>query len=70
MAEAEIIQSVVTQVAAQSATEAVMAMRDVDAGPISDANTASLREVHIQRHGRPALKNLQTSMQNYSILKW
>ena len=55
MVEAEAIQSVVTQGGIQAATAA---MREADAGQILGTNTASLREAHRQRHGRPALKQL------------
>ena len=46
MAEAEAIQSVVTQAAIQAATAVVMMKRWADGGPISDANTASPREAN------------------------
>ena len=42
----EAIQSVVTQAAIQGVTAAGMVMKEADVGPISDTNTASLREAN------------------------
>ena len=56
MANLDAIQSIFTQVAIQAVTAAAIEMRETDAGPLSGTNTAHLREVHRQRHGRPALK--------------
>ena len=54
MAESEALQSIVKQSAIQTATVAVMVLRERDAS----ANTASQGEVHRQRHGGSALKLL------------
>ena len=56
MVESKAIQSIVNQVAIQGATAVVMALRAVDEGSRLGADTASLREAHRQRHGRPALE--------------
>ena len=42
--------------AIQTATTTVMLLREPGARSRSSTNTASLREVHRKRHGRPALK--------------
>ena len=43
--ESNAIQTVVTQVAIQAATTAVMVLREADAGPTPGTNAVSLREV-------------------------
>ena len=54
MVQVKAIQSVITQ----AATAVVMVMKETDTGTISGVNIASLRDVHRQRHGGPALKQL------------
>ena len=44
------------QIGHSIATAMVIVMREADTESISGTNTASQREVHIQRHGRPAPK--------------
>ena len=51
MVQAEAIQSEVTKAAIQG-----------DAGAISGANTVNPREVHRQRHGGPAVKQLSFNL--------
>ena len=46
MTRAEAILTVVMQVATQAAMAVVMAMKEVDAGLISDVNTVSWGEAH------------------------
>ena len=56
MTGSEAIQAIVNKPAIQATTAVVIALGEADAGPRSSANTACPREVHRQRHGRPALK--------------
>ena len=56
MAESEGIQVIVNQVAIQTATAAVMELREEDTGPRPGAITMSQREIHRARHGGPAVK--------------
>ena len=74
--ESKAIQAIVNKAAIQAATAVVMALGEKVEGPRSATNMTSSREVHRQRHGRPALKqpsfkwNATDYMQSYLILKW
>ena len=62
MAESEATQALVNQAAIKAAITAAMALvmvlGEAGVGPRSAENTISPREVHRQRHGSPALKQL------------
>ena len=70
MAESEVIQTVVKQVAIQAAMAAVMAIREEDAGHPSGTNMLNSGEAHRQRQDAPTLRQpsynrkVQISMQN------
>ena len=45
------MQTAIMQVAIQEATVAVIAMKEADTGPTTDANIASVGKAHRPRHG-------------------
>ena len=56
MIESKDIQAIFNQVAIQVVTTVVMVLKEANAGSRSGTYTASLREVHRQKHSRPAPK--------------
>ena len=56
MAESELIQTAIRQVAFQAARVVVMALSEADTGPTPGTTTANAGEAHRPRHGRPVLR--------------